>query len=82
MVDDGPAPAGLRIAYFGTPAFAVPTLEALLHQAVTGEGRVELGLVGTGTQEIPAVLSASIIQDSGQRVYCLVATDLRVPPID
>ena len=30
MVDDGPASAGLRIAYFGTPAFAVPTLEALL----------------------------------------------------
>lgn len=59
-----------------------PTLEALLRQAVTGAGRVELGLVGSGPQEIPVVLSASVIQDNGQRVYCLVATDLRMAAID
>jgi len=38
MVDAGAAPAGLRIAFFGTPAFAVPTLEALVasrHEVVT-----------------------------------------------
>jgi len=38
MVTDGSAAAGLRIAFFGTPAFAVPTLEGLLasrHEVVT-----------------------------------------------
>jgi PAS domain S-box-containing protein len=53
-----------------------PKLEAVLRQAIAGEGRTELALFNTGGREVPIYLSASTIQDNGQRVYCLVATDL------
>jgi PAS domain S-box-containing protein len=53
-----------------------PAVDALLHQAITGDGRVEIALLNTGGREIPAYLSASSIHDNGERVFCLVATDL------
>jgi len=53
-----------------------PAMEALLRHATTGEGRTEIALLNTGGQEVPAYLSASSIQDNGERVFCLVVTDL------
>ena len=53
-----------------------PALDALLRQAITGDGRTEIALLNTGGREVPAYLSASSIQDNGARVFCLVATDL------
>jgi len=54
----------------------LPTFDALLRQAVVSDARVELGLLNTGGIEVATYLSASTIQDYGQRVFCLVATDL------
>jgi PAS domain S-box-containing protein len=53
-----------------------PAMDALLHQAITVEGRTEIALLSSGGREIPAYLSASSIQDNGARVFCLVVTDL------
>ena len=58
------------------PARWLPALTDLLRQAVSGDARVKLCLFSTGGVEVPIYLSASTIQDNGQRVYCLVATDL------
>jgi PAS domain S-box-containing protein len=53
-----------------------PVVDALLRQAITGEGRVEIALRNASGREVPAYLSASSIRDSGEMVFCLVATDL------
>jgi len=53
-----------------------PVVDALLRRAITGEGRIEIALLNTGGREVPAYLSASSIHDNGERVFCLVATDL------
>ena len=55
---------------------SLPAVEELLHQAITGDGRVELALLTTGGREVPVCLSASSIRDNGELVFCLVATDL------
>jgi hypothetical protein len=55
---------------------SLPALEALMRQAITGEGRTEIALRNTGGREVPACLSASTIRDNGELVFCLVATDL------
>jgi PAS domain S-box-containing protein len=53
-----------------------PAVDELLRHAITGEWRVEIALLNAGGREIPAYLSASSILDNGERVFCLVATDL------
>ena len=55
---------------------SLPALEALMRQAVTGEGRAEIALLNSGGREVPTCLSASTIRDNGELVFCLVATDL------
>ena len=55
---------------------SLPAVEELLHQAITGDARVELALLTTGGREVPVCLSASSIRDNGELVFCLVATDL------
>jgi PAS domain S-box-containing protein len=55
---------------------SLSALDELLRQAITGEWRVQITLHNAGGREIPVYLSASSIRDNGERVFCLVATDL------
>ena len=55
---------------------SLPAVDALLGQAITGDGRAEISLLNTSGREVTACLSASTIRDNGQLVFCLVATDL------
>jgi PAS domain S-box-containing protein len=56
---------------------ARPGLDALLRSALETDSRAELPMLAAGGQEVPAYLSVSCVQDDGQRVLCLIATDLR-----
>jgi PAS domain S-box-containing protein len=54
-----------------------PTLEAMLRLAVHEECRGEVTLRASDGEEVPAFLSVNAIDGQGQRVLCMVATDLR-----
>jgi PAS domain S-box-containing protein len=54
-----------------------PTLESMLLRAAEEDVRQELTVAGGGGAEIPVFLSMTAIHDEGERVYCVVVTDLR-----
>ena len=59
------------------PACLRDEFAALLRSTDDGESRAELVMLGRDDHEIPVYLSVSAIHDDGQRVHCLVVTDLR-----
>jgi methionyl-tRNA formyltransferase len=66
VVTDRPAPSELRVAFFGTPDFAVPTLEALLrsHHVVAGVVTQPDRPSGRGQRVVASPVKAAA-QDAG-----------------
>jgi len=67
---------GSQVARYVAPSY-VAEFQALLGQARQGESRAEIPLRSSHGTILPALLSVSSIEESGQRVLCLVAIDLR-----
>src|SRR5512138_1094441 len=54
-----------------------PTVDSMLRRASDGDVREELVLARNDGVEIPVYASMTAIHEEGERVYCVVLTDLR-----
>ncbi|HEY6098951.1 MAG TPA: ATP-binding protein [Anaeromyxobacter sp.] len=54
-----------------------PSVESMLQRAGAADVRQELALAGRDGEEIPVYLSMTALRDEGEKVYCVVVTDLR-----